>query len=311
MQKWWLLHCNKVRLCIVVLLFFGVFFVSNQTFAAPITSNGAVNVSGTVYGPPPIVPAIITSIASGQRFTNSPITVSGTCGPNLIVKIFKNNIFAGSAVCSNDGKFTILVDLLYGKTELRVRNYDFQDQAGPESMVLAVYYDVPSVTTEPANGNNSTVQAPSNNNEPSAANQLIIKTDVTHRGVTPNVDFEWPIEIVGGTPPYAVNISWGDGTTSLISRKDGSTFNLHHKYVKNGNYTITINVVDVLGRKTSIQLIALASTPLSAVRPQPITITKNYLQWIISVALLLIVGCVAYLIGRHKQGKKTSKSITN
>ncbi len=311
MQIWWGTKQYASKLLISFLLTLGVLLVSSKVIAATITNSGAVNVNGTVYGPPPTIPAVITSPIGEQRFTSSPIAVSGTCGSNLIVKIFKNNIFAGSAVCSDNGKFTISVYLLYGKTELRVRNYDFQDQAGPESAVLVVYYDVLPVTTEPASGNNPVTQIPQNINKTDTINQMIIKTDITHQGVTPNVDFEWPIEIVGGTPPYAVNVSWGDGTTSLISRKESGAFNLHHKYIKNGNYTITINVVDVLGRKTSIQLVALASTPLSAVRPQPITITKNYLQWIISVALLLIVGCVAYLIGRHKQGKKTSQSITN
>lgn len=306
-------YCGALAI-VALLVVFASLLTNNKLFAATITDSGTVSVSGTVYGPPPTTPAVITSPSNGHHFTDSPINVSGTCGPNLIVKIFKNNIFAGSTVCSVGGNFSISVDLLYGKTDLRARNYDFQDQAGPESAIVTVYYDVSTVTIGPTTVETHVNQVPSDASKTNIISQLIVKTDITYQGVAPNVDFEWPIEVFGGAPPYAIGVDWGDGTNTLISRKDSGVFNISHKYTQNGNYTIVINVTDVMGRKGYLQLSALASTQLSVVRQQSNYSVRDYAKrdyakWIIAINVLLVSSGLAYWLGRHKGRPENKQKI--
>ncbi len=58
--------------------------------------------------------------------------MSGICPGDLLVKIFKNNVFAGSVQCKN-GSYSIVIDLFSGQNELVARVYDALDQPGPDS----------------------------------------------------------------------------------------------------------------------------------------------------------------------------------
>ena len=55
----------------------------------------------------------------------------------MLVKLFKNNVFAGSVQCE-DGSYSIKTDLFVGTNELVARVYDDLDQPGPDSNVLTV-----------------------------------------------------------------------------------------------------------------------------------------------------------------------------
>jgi len=54
---------------------------------------------------------------SGQSFTTLPITVSGLCPSGLLIKVFDNNIFAGSAECSS-GSYELKIGLFDGTNSL-------------------------------------------------------------------------------------------------------------------------------------------------------------------------------------------------
>ncbi len=51
--------------------------------------NGSVGIEGRLSAPPPTVGATISVPTNGQGFNTLPITVSGICPNDLLVKVFK------------------------------------------------------------------------------------------------------------------------------------------------------------------------------------------------------------------------------
>lgn len=230
---------------VALLLITGIY----RAQATTITQSGDISISGTVFGAPPTVPATILSPSSGDTILSSPITVSGSCGASLLVKIFRNDILAGSTVCSGTGTFSIEISLVVGKNTLRARNYDFQDQVGPDSPDVVVTHLVPTQSQPASTGHNISQST-------GESNSLILTSNFAYKTVEPNSELEWPFEIKGGQTPYAVLIDWGDGEVSLISVKTAGTFTTKHIYRKAGTYRITVKVTDTLGNKAVIEVVA-------------------------------------------------------
>ena len=86
---------------------------------------------------------------------------------------FKNDIFAGSSVCTTDGTFSFEIDLLAGQNTLVARVFDALNQVGPDSNSVVVYYDAPANTSSPF--------AQLNFGGP----QLLLNTDAVFRGAFP------------------------------------------------------------------------------------------------------------------------------
>src|SRR5581483_7217463 len=181
------------------------------------TQSGSVGVEGTVPGAPPTKGATITFPKSGQAFTANPVTVTGICPNGLLVKLFKNNVFGGAAQCSG-GNFSIVTDLFSGRNDLVARVYDDLDQAGPDSNIV-------TVTFNDTRGFNS--------------NSFTLTSNYAKRGASPGETITWPIIISGGTPPYAITVSWGDSKAAdLLSRPLAGSFDITHVYDNAGVYTI-------------------------------------------------------------------------
>ena len=99
------------------------FIVLNHALALTNPQNNGVGLQGEVSAPPPSVAASIVSPANGANFTNVPITLTGSCPANTLVKIFKNGVFGGAIACQN-GSYSIQVDLFSGQNELKATVYD-------------------------------------------------------------------------------------------------------------------------------------------------------------------------------------------
>lgn len=229
-------HTSYLPLAVLMLVVGFALTMYSVSAAPPPPAEGSVSLTGTVPGPPPAVAAQITMPTDQQRFTSSPITVAGTCPLNTVVEIFKNDIFAGSTFCSADGKFTLSVDLLFGKNVLIARVYDALNQAGPDSKPVTVFYDLLTPQTGPLTSLDF------------EGTQLLLNTDAVYRGLFPQKSFEMPIDILGGTPPYALNFQWGDANNKVISRPDNLPFTVGHMYSKAGTYQISIQATDAVGR---------------------------------------------------------------
>jgi hypothetical protein len=206
------------------------------------TEQGSVGLEGRISAPPPTTPATISIPRSGQAFSTLPVTVSGICPNKLLVKLFKNNVFAGSVQCTN-GSYSLIIDLFDGQNDLIARVYDDLDQAGPDSNVVAVSY---------------------NADKPGFTGRVSLTSTIAKKGANPGQSLSWPIVLSGGDGPYAVSVDWGDGKTpDLMSRAFPGDFNIQHVYDKPGVFNIIVKATDKNGGVAYLQLVGIANGALS------------------------------------------------
>ena len=240
-----------------------VIMLGGSAYAA--TSSDSVGITGTITAAPPTTAASITFPNNNQSFTNVPINVTGICPANLLVKIFKNNVFAGSVQCKN-GSYTIQIDLFSGTNELVARVYDDLDQPGPDSNVVNVSF---------------------NDVKAGAGSRVSLTSNFAKRGAFPGETLTWPVVISGGSGPYAVSTDWGDGTPSdLSSQPFPGAFNVKHAYKEAGIYNIVIKVVDRDGVAAFLQLVGVGNGPLSQTNTgsgtsasQPVSGVRTKIVW--------------------------------
>ena len=275
-------------LLIVVGLALTVCSVSALTHPAP--QSGSVGLSGTMPGKPPTTAAVITSPGSQQHFSASPVTITGTCPAGTLAEIFKNDIFAGSSVCTDKGTFSFDIDLLIGENTLVARVYDSLNQPGPDSKRVVIYYDAVPAQADPL--------APLS----FGGGQLLLNTDAVFRGAFPDHDMVVPLTIVGGTAPYAVNMQWGDGSNKVVPRGDNQTFNTAHTYRKAGVYQLTFQATDATGRVAFLTVAAIINGQpgiVNAAATTPSTTNKLLLLWPLYTSALAVV--IAFWLGERRE----------
>lgn len=207
---------------------------------------GSVSLSGQMPAAPPAAPPQITNPRSGQHFSQTPITVSGTCSTGDLVEVYKNDLFAGAAQCT-DKAFTMQIDLLYGTNTLVARAYDALDQASPDSAAVVVYYDAAPPQSSPLDFANL------------LGNQLLLKTNPVFRGAYPGVDYDVPVQVIGGQAPYSISVDWGDGKTDLLPRGVAGSFDLVHQYARPGTYQVTIKAADNSKQTAFLQVLVVVN----------------------------------------------------
>lgn len=265
--------------CLVVLVLVAMPLQAN----AQTSEAGSVGLEGIIPTDPPTVGATITVPTNGQTFTSLPVTVRGLCPGDLLVKIFKNNIFSGSAQCQ-DGSYEVIIDLFSGLNDLVARVYDTLDQAGPDSNIVSVRYD----------DANFVVLAP----------RLTLTSDFAKKGANPNEELLWPIILTGGTGPYAISVDWGDGDApELISQENPGTIDLKHIYKSSGIYRILIKATDKNGETAYLQLVGVANGEpgQSATGDENVrtVYVVSVLWWPAAVAIPLIVA--TFWLGRRHE----------
>lgn len=280
-------------LCAGVVAMFTITTQAATPYSGP--EAGAIGLSGKVAEPPPTVGAVITRPASGQHFSATPITVSGTCPKDTIVELFKNDIFAGATNCKADKTFGLDIDLLYGPNALVARVFDALDQAGPDSNTVTVYYDALPAQAAPLNS--------SNLNDI----QLLLRSSPVYRGTFPNQEFKLPLEIIAGTGPYALNIDWGDNKSDLISRSDGLAFSAPHAYARPGSYQVTIKATDAKGRLAFLTVLVIvngrAETAGTTGTPSsPTTKLSLLIVWPLLIFLILLI--ISFWLGERREKHK-------
>lgn len=267
-----------------------VAFVAPQV-SAQLTGNDSVGMQGRISSPPPTVGATISVPRTGQNFSQLPVTVSGICPKGLLVKIFKNNVFAGSADCQN-GSFSILIDLFNGQNDLVARVYDSLDQAGPDSNTVTVTFS---------------------DNRTGASLRPSLTSNYAKRGANPGQTLVWPIILSGGSGPYAISVDWGDGKPpDLMSLGFPGPFDIKHVYDTPGVYNVVVKAVDREGGTAFLQLVAVANGPLSQDqagegeddKPE----TKTIILWW-PMAILIPLLFVAFWLGGRNKMKIIRKKI--
>lgn len=252
----WREVCSTHRVlsfCALALLLAAALWVSSHR-AYAITQpqnpqNGAIGIEGTIPTAAPTQAPTIAVPANGQVFTGTPITVSGLCPKGLLVKIFSNNVFVGSAQCTN-GSYSLQVDIFSGRNDLVARAYDSLDQASPDSNVVTITFNDQQF------------------NE--FGSHMFLTSAYAKRGANPGEELDWPVIVSSGVPPYAISVDWGDNKSSdLISLSQDGTFTIKHTYDAAGVYNIIIKGVDKNGTSAFLQVIGVANGAIqSSTAPQ-------------------------------------------
>ncbi len=229
-------HTSYLPLFILVVVTAFPLTATTLNAQSPGPQSESTSLTGTMPGEPPTQAAVIQQPIDLGRFTTSPVAISGTCPPGVIVQIYKNDIFAGSVICSSNGTFSIEVDLLIGENTIIAKVYDALNQEGPSSQTIKVFYD--------ALPPQSTSLAPLD----FGGAQMLINTNTVFRGIFPDKVLKVPVSIIGGRAPYAVNVFWGDTTNDVLVRNDNNPFNLEHTYKRAGTYQMNIQATDSDGR---------------------------------------------------------------
>lgn len=202
-------------------------------------------VVATVPEAPPSQAAVIVTPRNNDRFRDLPITVSGNCPAGTLVKIYNNGVFVGATFCNGARSFALQIDLFIGQNDLVARVFNTNEQPGPDSATVSVFYDLP--------GSIALREVP-----------LLIRSDNLYKGFWVGQELEWTAEIVGGTPPYAVDWDWGDGRSELYSRKEEGKFTVRHIYTSPGKgykntYELTVKATDSAGSKAFLQLVTIVN----------------------------------------------------
>lgn len=231
----------------LLLLAVALIVLVGSGLAQAATESGSVGLEGKISAPPPSQAPSISFPTNGSTIRDLPVTVTGICQDGLLVKLFKNNVFAGSGQCTN-GSFSIQIDLFSGANELIARQYDDLDQSSPDSAVVTV--------TFPTVGFNQ-------------GSRVSLTSNFAKRGANPGDKLIWPIAIAGGSGPYAISVDWGDGKTAdIISQAFAGVFNIEHVYDQPGIYNVVVRATDSQGNVAFLQLVAVANGPLSQTSAQ-------------------------------------------
>jgi len=214
--------------------------LASHAYAITNPQNNGVGLQGEVAAPAPTVAASIVSPANGANFTAVPITLTGSCPANTLVKIFKNGVFGGAVACQA-GAYSIQVDLFSGQNELKAIVYDSLNQAGPDSKTITVNY-----TNVVAN--------------PALSSLVTLTSNFGQRGANPKQELTWPIIISGGNAPYAVSVDWGDlSPADVYSQTAVGQFTIKHTYQQAGLFKVLIKAVDQNGVSAFLQLSGVAN----------------------------------------------------
>jgi len=286
-------HTSYLPLALILLVV--GFALSTYTAYAATPYNGpeagSIGISGIMPGKAPTVAATIKSPTDQQHFSTSPITVSGTCPENTLVELFKNNIFAGSTLCTDAGIYSLDIDPMIGNNILIAKVFDALNQPGPDSNSVIIFYDALPPQASPLTSN-------------FAGTQLLLNTDAVYRGIFPKQELKMPIDIIGGSSPYAINIQWGDSTNKVVPRNSSGSFSVGHAYSKAGTYQVSIQATDASGNVAFLSVVVIvngqpSATAATTISTNSTAVSKLLILWPLYTALATIV--TSFFLGEQRE----------
>jgi hypothetical protein len=334
-------HTSHLAL-VIILVFVGVFLFVNQSFvvAQQITSVGSVSVGAVVPGPPPTVGATILSPTDKAVLKVTTVTVSGSCLKDALVVVYDNAQAVGSAICTSEGIFSLVVQLKVGDNALQAMNYDSINRPGPATPVVTVKVeqintDIPVVPViakpvPPDSLENPAIipaVTPSKhlcdsydgNVDTSTGGPLEVSVVCMIRGLQIGEKSVIGLTVHGGQPPYAVNIDLGNDNMAneddvLISVPDPGYKAVPITYSVPGQYTVKVKAKDTVGQTSIVQTvvevngIAGLNTFASI---EDTVLNTSWLQTSVPVYLLVLVLTLGFWVGdifnRHFGANKLHK----
>ncbi len=204
------------------------------------------------------------------------------CKTGLLVKVYSNNVFVGSAVCVG-GSYSLQVDLFSGANDLVARVYDALDQAGPDSNVVRVTFNDAQFAQ--------------------FGTRVTLTSTFARKGAAPGQLLTWPITLTGGAAPFAISVDWGDGKPlTLLSRSFPGTFDITHIYDNAGVYNVIVKATDANGTSAYLQLIGVATGEVNGKSPTGTSTSssKTRILWEPLLVLLPMVFVAFWLGKRHE-----------
>ena len=248
------------------------------------TESGSIGIEGAVPGEPPKTAATIAFPRSGSSFTSLPITVTGICPDGTTVRIYKNNVFSGSAECIN-GSYSIKIDLFAGRNELVAKVYDELGQKGPDSETVVVNF-------------------PTSSTGDSSASRISLTSSFAKRGANPGQTLTWPMTLSGGEGPYAITVDWGDGTDPDISSQQfPGVFDAKHAYEVAGTYAVVVRASDKNNNLAFLQVVGVANGPLEDNNQQAEAAKdqgETKVLWLPALAAIPLILAAFWLGKRHE-----------
>lgn len=275
--------------CLLALSLFAQSAHAITQIPTPPPSPGSFGIAATKTQAPPTQGATIGTPGNGASFNTSPITVNGICPTGLLVQVYDNGVMVGSVMCVN-GSYSLQISLFPGTNELTVIVYDDLGQAGPTSNTVTVTY--------------------TDTNFSAFGTSITLTSSYGRRSAAANSQLDWPLQLSGGTGPYAFSIDWGDGTPSqLKSQALAGLVTISHAYKKAGIYQVNIRVTDKNGLSAFLQVIAVANGKVdtsTAAQSSGNDVNKTasakppQILWIPIIVLLLLLP-TSYWLGRRSE----------
>lgn len=255
-----------------------------------LSQSESLGIEAVIPTQPPSSAPTITSPINGQAVGQLPTTVSGICQDGLLIKVFHNDVFAGSSVCQS-GSYDIQIDLFVGQNSLQAFQSDSLDQDSPGSNTVVVSYNPPAAIDLP--------------------DRVTITSTENRIGADPGQNITWPITITGGVSPYAVAVDWGDGQTEIISLANPGLLELVHSYTSPGVYIVLVRVTDNLGTSSFMQLVAIANGQGANNEVGSDLAQTVYRQKLLVWPLYLLVPLIvtSFWLGRKHQTKIIKKKL--
>lgn len=302
---------TSYRALMVVMLLFGVVLL----FLHKSASADSYVVSATVPAPIPTISAEIVSPLDGSISTSNNVVIKGTCpivNPAIVVEIYRNGDFLGSAGCSNTGEFSGTFFLLYGQNIFTPKIITITNDYGPVGTGKTITYPAPSMS-QSAGTQTANTTAPTDTSPQAVTNQFQIKTETPFVVFKPNESFVWKVAIQGGTSPYTILVDWGDGTKASYAASTTGEQNLEHIFKHSKNTVVKISVKDATGKEVYTTVAGVtfrANAPLVAGAAQISTAPLLSLASLWIMYGVLVAAIVAFWIGSKMQQHSKPASVT-
>ena len=280
--------------------------ISNSVHAASYV------ITAGVPAPIPSTPAEITNPVDQTTTTNQNIVVSGTCPvivPAIVVTIYNNNNYIGSAGCSAAGIFAGSFTLSAGANVLVPKILTITNDPGPTGTPITITYQAP----QPPVTNPPTIQTPANQPQPQTPQTpttpttpvLNVNTSTPFLVIKPNEPVVWKINVGGGESPYTITVDWGDGKKTTYSANSSGEQSLEHLYDATKNRVIRISVKDATGKEvyttvagvTFRQPTGLVAGAIETKAGTYITLSQIWLMYLLLALLIPLL----WLEARHRK----------
>ncbi len=262
-----------------------------------------LDVSATVPAPIPSIAAAFLPKFHQFHTAESTVTLEGTCPvimPAVIIALYSGPVLLGSGICQANGTFAISVALQLGTHTIVAQIVTVTGQTGPTSTPISVTYTPPSpATPSPSTPTKAASYTPLDTNGHMLASVLAITTTQSFMTYRPGVASSFEAHFDGGTLPYQVTITWGDGTSETFTITDHEVQAFRHTYHQAATSPLAITMTDAANRSltryyATVNVIPSATHFITTPADWIDQLSTNI--FVMSLSLYLALGaCLIYL----------------